>query len=286
MVTGKTLHQHQRYIVCAQYQGPIRGHGGAAGEGGGTQSATALAVFSGSRGSRGGGAREVFTAQNRQPLRRSGRLRQWDASRSDRFQPTPCCRRSTSPAATNQHGCAAALVPITRNIPVTYCRPTLYESDPRLLACSQLSEPDATVDLSAARAILKCVRACVCACACARVAFSVCRGTKSTEGVEGHLVHVSPMSMMVAVAVWSSPPPQHSPMFGHRASSHTCARAAPARYGAAVGLLPYQCAGRVDRAERLVPTKRSVYDQDVHSRATHQARPCSVLLISDGRGTP
>lgn len=29
------------------------------------------------------------------------------------------------------------------------------------------------------------------------------------------LVHVSPMSMMVAVAVWPSPPPQHSPMFGH-----------------------------------------------------------------------
>ena len=38
-----------------------------------------------------------------------------------------------------------------------------------------------------------------------------------------HLVHVSPMSMMVAVAVWSSPPPQHSPMLGHRASSHTVA---------------------------------------------------------------
>ena len=35
-------------------------------------------------------------------------------------------------------------------------------------------------------------------------------------------VQVSPMSMMVAVAVWSSPPPQHSPMLGHRASSHTC----------------------------------------------------------------
>lgn len=28
-------------------------------------------------------------------------------------------------------------------------------------------------------------------------------------------VHVSPMSMMVAVAVWPSPPPQHSPMLGH-----------------------------------------------------------------------
>ena len=28
-------------------------------------------------------------------------------------------------------------------------------------------------------------------------------------------------TMMVAVAVWCSPPPQHSPMFGHFASSHT-----------------------------------------------------------------
>ena len=27
--------------------------------------------------------------------------------------------------------------------------------------------------------------------------------------------------MMVAVAVWCSPPPQHSPMLGHLASSHT-----------------------------------------------------------------
>lgn len=34
-------------------------------------------------------------------------------------------------------------------------------------------------------------------------------------------VQVSPMSMMVAVAVWPSPPPQHSPMLGQRASSHT-----------------------------------------------------------------
>jgi hypothetical protein len=34
-------------------------------------------------------------------------------------------------------------------------------------------------------------------------------------------VQVSPMSMMVAVAVWPSPPPQHSPRFGHLASSHT-----------------------------------------------------------------
>lgn len=30
------------------------------------------------------------------------------------------------------------------------------------------------------------------------------------------------VTMMVAVAVAYSPPPQHSPMFGHRASSHTC----------------------------------------------------------------
>ena len=35
-------------------------------------------------------------------------------------------------------------------------------------------------------------------------------------------VHVSPMIMMVAVAVPSAPP-QHSPMFGHRASSQTVA---------------------------------------------------------------
>lgn len=34
-------------------------------------------------------------------------------------------------------------------------------------------------------------------------------------------VQVSPMSMMVAVAVWPSPPPQHSPRLGQRASSHT-----------------------------------------------------------------
>ena len=32
------------------------------------------------------------------------------------------------------------------------------------------------------------------------------------------------MSMMVAVAVWPSAPPQHSPMFGQRASSHTVLR--------------------------------------------------------------
>lgn len=36
-------------------------------------------------------------------------------------------------------------------------------------------------------------------------------------------VHVSPIIMMVAVAVPSLPPPQHSPMFGQRASSHTVA---------------------------------------------------------------
>ena len=35
-------------------------------------------------------------------------------------------------------------------------------------------------------------------------------------------VHVSPMIMIVAVAV-PSVPPQHSPMFGQRASSHTVA---------------------------------------------------------------
>jgi hypothetical protein len=34
-------------------------------------------------------------------------------------------------------------------------------------------------------------------------------------------VQVSPMSMMVAVAAWPSPPPQHSPMLGQRASSQT-----------------------------------------------------------------
>jgi len=34
-------------------------------------------------------------------------------------------------------------------------------------------------------------------------------------------VQVSPMIMMVAVAVLPSPPPQHSPMLGHLASSHT-----------------------------------------------------------------
>jgi hypothetical protein len=36
-------------------------------------------------------------------------------------------------------------------------------------------------------------------------------------------VQVSPIIMMVAVAVPSLPPPQHSPMFGQRASSHTVA---------------------------------------------------------------
>ena len=36
-------------------------------------------------------------------------------------------------------------------------------------------------------------------------------------------VHVSPITMMVAVATLSSPPPQHSPMLGHRASSQTVA---------------------------------------------------------------
>ena len=35
-------------------------------------------------------------------------------------------------------------------------------------------------------------------------------------------VQVSPISMIVAVAV-PSPPPQHSPTFGQRASSHTVA---------------------------------------------------------------
>ena len=34
-------------------------------------------------------------------------------------------------------------------------------------------------------------------------------------------VQVSPISMIVAVAVCPSPPPQHSPMLGQRASSHT-----------------------------------------------------------------
>mmetsp|Transcript_32818 Transcript_32818/g.71587 ORF Transcript_32818/g.71587 Transcript_32818/m.71587 type:complete len:274 (+) Transcript_32818:1-822(+) len=34
-------------------------------------------------------------------------------------------------------------------------------------------------------------------------------------------VHVSPMTMMVAVAMWPSPPDQHSPIFGHFASSQT-----------------------------------------------------------------
>lgn len=37
-------------------------------------------------------------------------------------------------------------------------------------------------------------------------------------------VQVSPISIMVAVAVWPSEPPQHSPMFGHRASSQTVLR--------------------------------------------------------------
>lgn len=37
-------------------------------------------------------------------------------------------------------------------------------------------------------------------------------------------VQVSPMSMMVAVAVCPSAPPQHSPMLGQRASSHTVLR--------------------------------------------------------------
>lgn len=31
-----------------------------------------------------------------------------------------------------------------------------------------------------------------------------------------------PLTMMVAVAVRFSPPPQHSPILGHFASSHTC----------------------------------------------------------------
>ena len=38
------------------------------------------------------------------------------------------------------------------------------------------------------------------------------------------LVQVSPIIIMVAVATPSSPPPQHSPIFGHLASSHTVAR--------------------------------------------------------------
>ena len=40
-----------------------------------------------------------------------------------------------------------------------------------------------------------------------------------TEQNRHPLVHVSPMIIIVAVAVWSSPPPQHSPILGHRASS-------------------------------------------------------------------
>jgi len=39
------------------------------------------------------------------------------------------------------------------------------------------------------------------------------------------LVHVSPMIIIVAVATPLSPPPQHSPMFGHRASSQTLSNA-------------------------------------------------------------
>ena len=41
------------------------------------------------------------------------------------------------------------------------------------------------------------------------------------------LVQVSPISMMVAVEGELSPPPQHSPIFGHLASSHTVANFKP-----------------------------------------------------------
>lgn len=40
-------------------------------------------------------------------------------------------------------------------------------------------------------------------------------------------VQVSPINMMVAVAFDLSDPPQHSPMFGHLASSHTVCRPNP-----------------------------------------------------------
>ena len=40
-------------------------------------------------------------------------------------------------------------------------------------------------------------------------------------------VQSAPMSMSVAVAVPSVPPPQHSPMFGHLASSHTVCSPTP-----------------------------------------------------------
>lgn len=42
-----------------------------------------------------------------------------------------------------------------------------------------------------------------------------------TEQKRQPLVQVSPINMIVAVCVPFSPPPQHSPMFGQRASSHT-----------------------------------------------------------------
>lgn len=42
-----------------------------------------------------------------------------------------------------------------------------------------------------------------------------------TEQNRHPLVHWSPRIMMVAVAVLLSPPPQHSPILGHFASSHT-----------------------------------------------------------------
>ncbi len=42
-----------------------------------------------------------------------------------------------------------------------------------------------------------------------------------TEQKRQPRVHWLPMIMMVAVAVLFSPPPQHSPMLGHLASSHT-----------------------------------------------------------------
>ena len=42
-------------------------------------------------------------------------------------------------------------------------------------------------------------------------------------------VHVSPMSMIVAVAALLSDPPQQSLMFGHRASSQTVCRLSPRR---------------------------------------------------------
>ena len=51
-----------------------------------------------------------------------------------------------------------------------------------------------------------------------------------TEQKRHARVHVSPISMIVAVAASFPPsPPQHSPMLGHRASSQTVARPKPRR---------------------------------------------------------